>query len=591
MSAADDRGVTPEQESPRLAASALASAEDLLDEFYAAEPATMERRETITEICSALLLAALATVLVVLAPRQGVADPSAWPLFALAYAAAASVRFHVGATYTVPTQLILVPMLLLLPAGAVAPLVVAGLVLSSLPDTLRGRTPPRFLLCAVSDGWHALGAAAVFAVAGPGHWGVTAVGLYIASFVAQAVTDSVTIVLRQWIGRGIRPDRQQGVVGIIQGVDALLWPLGYLAAAAAHDGDLAWMLILFAPVGLAVLAHDRGVRIEQAHRRLEALRAERSRKDQAIRRIGEAFGTTLDREALLELTLHTAIDAAGADGGRVVRGAVTTASHRLDDADAREAVLAAERAAGAEGRTATATVGAWHAVACPIQAGGESVRALAVARRGSAFAADERDIAAYLAGQAALSVQNIELHERLREQALTDALTGLSNHRRFRERLDQELADARRHHHEIALVLLDLDDFKAINDAHGHLIGDRVLQRVAEILIACSRPVDEAARYGGEELAILLPRTSAGEALTVAERVRGRIAAATVTTPGGLELPVTASFGIAVSDGNGDGSSLIARADRALYAAKAAGKNRALVDGADERPASSASSC
>jgi len=190
--------------------------------------------------------------------------------------------------------------------------------------------------------------------------------------------------------------------------------------------------------------------------------------------------------------------------------------------------------------------------------------------------------------KAGLSVQNIRLHERLREQALTDALTGLSNHRRFRERLDQELADARRHAHTVALVLLDLDDFKAINDRHGHLIGDRVLQRVGEIITACCRPIDEAARYGGEELAILLPRTTAAEAMAVAERVRGRVAATTLTAPGGLELPVTASFGIAVSDGNGDGSSLIARADRALYAAKAAGKNRALLDGADAPSVSSA---
>ena len=561
------------------------SADGLLDEFWEPEPPAMARRELATEAVGAVLLALLAAGLAVVAPDGGAAAPWTWPVFVLAYALAGSVKFHVGATFAVPTQLVLVPMLLLLPPGMVVPVVAAGLLVGSLPEAVMGRQPPGYLLTAIGDAWHALGAAAVIALAGGAGWGLDALWLYAASFVAQAAVDSGTIVLRQWIGRGIPPRRQSGVVGVIQGIDVLLWPVGFLAAVAGRDHGLAWTLVLAVPLLLALLARDRARRVAQAQERLEALNRERTRLEQAIRRVGEAFATNLDADRLVELALHTAVDATGAEGGRVVVDERADTAEGLGglDADGLATLAAAEDAAADRGRAAATSDGDRHAMACPIPIADRASRppVISVTRSGAPFSADERELLGYLAGQAAISIQNAELHQQLRHQALTDSLTGLANHRRFQERLDQELGDARRHGHPVALVLIDLDDFKAINDGHGHLVGDLVLQSVAAVVRGCCRAIDEPARYGGEELALLLPRTTGDEALAVAERVRRRIEEQVVEGPDGLMLRVTASMGLAVAHDFYDASGLIARADSALYAAKAQGKNCSVRDPGD----------
>jgi diguanylate cyclase (GGDEF)-like protein len=146
-----------------------------------------------------------------------------------------------------------------------------------------------------------------------------------------------------------------------------------------------------------------------------------------------------------------------------------------------------------------------------------------------------------------------------------DPLTQLSNHERFWRRLDAELEvpGAR-----VAVVLLDVDDFKGLNDRHGHLTGDACLQAVAGVLTACARPGDEPARYGGEEFALVLPGADAGDAAAVAERLRSAITAC-------HELSFTVSVGVAAAPRHGHtGRELVAAADAALYAAKRAGRNR-----------------
>jgi diguanylate cyclase (GGDEF)-like protein len=146
-----------------------------------------------------------------------------------------------------------------------------------------------------------------------------------------------------------------------------------------------------------------------------------------------------------------------------------------------------------------------------------------------------------------------------------DALTQLSNHERFWRRLDAELEvpGAR-----VAVVLLDVDDFKGLNDRHGHLTGDACLQAVAGVLTACARPGDEPARYGGEEFALVLPGADAADAAAVAERLRTAITAC-------HELAFTVSVGVAAAPRHGHtGRELVAAADAALYAAKRAGKDR-----------------
>ena len=142
--------------------------------------------------------------------------------------------------------------------------------------------------------------------------------------------------------------------------------------------------------------------------------------------------------------------------------------------------------------------------------------------------------------------------------------------------LDREIERRRRFEHPVGLVMVDLDDFKRVNDTYGHQQGDKVLAHVAWVLRDASRDLDTVARYGGEELAVVLPQTDASGAAQLAERMRHAIESMRIPRVGGSgTIEVTASFGVASVPENGlDRNGLIAAADAALYAAKASGKNR-----------------
>jgi diguanylate cyclase (GGDEF)-like protein len=171
-------------------------------------------------------------------------------------------------------------------------------------------------------------------------------------------------------------------------------------------------------------------------------------------------------------------------------------------------------------------------------------------------------------------------YERTERSAVTDGLTGLYNHSFFLQALRQEVLRSRRHGLRAALLLLDLDDFKQINDERGHVEGDRVLMRAAAVVREGVREIDVAARYGGEEFAVLLPDTSRLGAFVVAERIRRRIEERFAR---GRSV-VTISGGIAVfPDDAGTPADLIVQADAGLYGAKAAGKNRILLPQGERR--------
>ena len=213
---------------------------------------------------------------------------------------------------------------------------------------------------------------------------------------------------------------------------------------------------------------------------------------------------------------------------------------------------------------------------------------MTVVRMGRPFDVGQRDVLAYLIGQAAASIENVELHELVAEQAVTDELTGLPNNRRFRRWIGTEVARAERFGHELSLLMLDIDDFKRVNDTHGHLQGDEVLRAIGKVLREESRGIDEPARYGGEEFAIGLPETDLEGAVEFAERVRERIAVTDVPFVGGEgSMRVTTSIGAAnaVASG-GDVRSFIDAADQALYRAKRRGKNRTekATPGGGKRP-------
>jgi len=159
---------------------------------------------------------------------------------------------------------------------------------------------------------------------------------------------------------------------------------------------------------------------------------------------------------------------------------------------------------------------------------------------------------------------------RVQQYALLDAVTGLRNHRYFQVRLRDELKRTDRLGVPTALLLLDLDDFKKVNDEHGHAVGDQVLRHVGQLLEKTARATDVVCRYGGEELAVILPETALADALRVAERFR--LAVEQGTLPG--VRPVTVSVGVGCYPEHGSrGDELIAAADAAMYTAKRAGKN------------------
>ena len=181
-----------------------------------------------------------------------------------------------------------------------------------------------------------------------------------------------------------------------------------------------------------------------------------------------------------------------------------------------------------------------------------------------------------------LAARNERLLGRLADEARVDPLTGLLNRRGLEERLEAELSRAAREGTPLAAVALDLDHFKQLNDAHGHELGDRVLVWLGALLKEQARGVDVAARVGGEEFIVLLPRADDDAASTFAERVRRAVDDRRSESGRGRmglsdELRLTLSAGVASADAPVDGPALLAAADQALYAAKRSGRNRTVV--------------
>jgi diguanylate cyclase (GGDEF)-like protein len=316
----------------------------------------------------------------------------------------------------------------------------------------------------------------------------------------------------------------------------------------------------------------------QLEARLEDLRRERARLRESIRRVGQTAASNLDRAALLEIVVQTAVDGAGRATARERPGGPLRQQAAAGDLVAfADLVRTVEAKALEAAGPAESAADARAALSHPLGPTGRGVQALiTVARAGQPFSADERDLFHYLAGQAAVSIENVDLHELVQRQAVTDELTGLFNHRRFQGVIAVEVERARRFEQPVGLVMLDIDDFKRINDDYGHQQGDEVLREVARVLRESSREIDEPARYGGEELAVALPQTDLEGTFNLAERVRTAVEALTIPRlDGSGTLGVTASFGVAAMPETADGKdALIAAADAALYRAKRAGKNR-----------------
>ena len=170
---------------------------------------------------------------------------------------------------------------------------------------------------------------------------------------------------------------------------------------------------------------------------------------------------------------------------------------------------------------------------------------------------------------------------KLEQLATTDPLTGIGNRRRMTEQINKELERSRRSGHSLALLMVDIDHFKYVNDAYGHEAGDRAIVAVSKALAGGMRGIDMASRFGGEEFVLLMPETAIDVATNAAERLRADVAALRIAGDCGEQITLTISVGVAASDPRGaldSASSLLSRADRALYRAKHAGRDRVMCN-------------
>lgn len=196
-------------------------------------------------------------------------------------------------------------------------------------------------------------------------------------------------------------------------------------------------------------------------------------------------------------------------------------------------------------------------------------------REPHAYDKHHRQLLRLLITQVETSIRKVRLYEETQQQAITDGLTGLFNHRYFKSQLESELRRASRYRYPTSLILTDVDYFKRFNDTHGHLLGDAVLRGVAQILVDTVRETDVVARYGGEEFALLLPETTMEQATDVAERIRTKISQHPFVGKHGQRVPITVSMGVAFCyQDDIDKETFINMADGALYRAKHQGRNQ-----------------
>jgi diguanylate cyclase (GGDEF)-like protein len=286
---------------------------------------------------------------------------------------------------------------------------------------------------------------------------------------------------------------------------------------------------------------------DQLQVRLEELESERQRLRDALSRFGDALAATHDPEHLLRVIVETAVEATDAHGGMLL---------------------------GADGEVIEVGVAGSgpDQLEIPLNAGRVGFGTLFLFGRN--FHEDARMTAVSLVSQSVMALENARLHRIVERQALADGLTGLANRRHAEKALAAELARAERFGGPLSIVLGDLDDFKAVNDRHGHPVGDTVLCEFARLLDSTVRDVDVAGRWGGEEFVLVLPGTDAEGAVRLAGRIRALLEDRTLLTPEGVPIRITASFGVAGYEEGSGVDDLVAAADAALYDAKRAGKNR-----------------
>ncbi|MDQ1586321.1 MAG: hypothetical protein QOH80_1686 [Actinomycetota bacterium] len=329
---------------------------------------------------------------------------------------------------------------------------------------------------------------------------------------------------------------------------------------------------------------------------------EQSRADlrESLERIGKTLTSTHDLDGLLPVVLDAAVVVLHARAGVVLYGGPdqleVAAVTGLTEAGlvAPVGVAAGRGVLGqviASGEGVRGTLGSGptdlhpidtepgtgEIVAVPLRSMGNVVGAIALYGRvdGRAFDHDDEDALGTLASQASTAIDNVQLHQEAQRLSTTDALTGLWNFRYLSMSLGREIERSTRFERPLAVLMLDLDHFKQVNDSHGHARGDAVLRELAQRVQEQIREVDTFARYGGEEFVVVLPETTMDGATQLADRICHAVSREPFVTEGEDPLDVTVSVGVAAFPDHGSSAATLMRsADKALYIAKNGGRNR-----------------
>jgi diguanylate cyclase (GGDEF)-like protein/PAS domain S-box-containing protein len=513
------------------------------------------RRELVTEGAVAAAFTAASFVAYRLLDGAD-ANPLLCLWLAIICALTARVEFDVGEGCTRPIQVVLASMFVVLPLGAVPVVVATGQVLSQSVDVARRRIAPRRLLMAIADSWFCLGPTVVIAATGlPTGWpaGIAIVaGAVIAQFLLDFVISGVRV--RVGAGQAVRPLLR--AFAWVWLVDLLLVPVGVFAAMIARDEPLAVAGVLPLVVLLAVFARERTGRIENALA-LRRIAQEGQDRLQSIVQNASDLIAIVRADGTMN-TVTGAVEDVFGPGWETVQGAPLTHYVHPDDVTGVQAFLAgvADKPIGdsqeSEWRLRYAD-GSWRhvsAVATNLLAD-PRVRGLVVTAR---------DVDARKA-----------FEEQLRHRAFHDPLTGLANRALFYDRIEHALTREPRTDGHVAVLYLDLDDFKPVNDRLGHAAGDRVLVAAAERLRTCMRSADTVARLGGDEFGVLIEAVSGpNEPVKAAERILAAFSEPFAIDEETLHLPL--SVGITLSETADGAEDLLRHADLALYAAKRAGK-------------------
>jgi len=510
------------------------AAERLLEQSWEARSRRLPRRELLTALAAGgLFLLAAGALLLPHGATTGF-DPIVAATLVGLYTLVSRVEFPVGAGYVVPSQLVLVPMLVLLPPATVPPLVCAGLIVARLSNWA-GRGSAQRVLFSIADAWHALGPAAVLLLAGAPQLDLANLPLLGAALLCGFLFDAGSATLREAASRGIAPQLQLQVLGLVLVVDACLAPIGFLAAHVATHALAAVLLVLPLAALLMLLARDRHARIEQAQTRLRLAIRERNRLQTAVRRMGDAFAAKLDLDALVDIMLRGSIEALDADAG-CLRLSDSRPRCLPEDApdDLRGALQAAADAASASGLPEQLHHDVGWALALPFGVDAPA-GAVSIVRRARPFQEDEVALLTELVAKGRSAAADILSHHALREQAVSDPLTGLGNRRKMAESLAAWFAAGPQAPQ--LMMLFDLDGFKSYNDTFGHPAGDALLAHLGTKLATAVAPYGDAYRLGGDEFCAVMAIEEEGLEEVIAS-------AADALTESGEEFSISASYGV-----------------------------------------------